>query len=186
MTAPGGASVETVELVRAGGDHIPGLLARVEEHLRSDASGHGAILAQHGGETIAAGGKRLRPLLVLLAAGEPSGGEVADALVRAGAAVELVHSATLVHDDVLDAASLRRGRPTVVAVAGRDMATATGDLLFARAFTELTDGGRAGPRRGRAHPQRRLLGAGARRAAPARGRVGRLHHASTATCCAAS
>lgn len=131
---------ETVELVRAGGAHIPGLLARVEERLRDDATGHGPALAEHAGETIAAGGKRLRPLLVLLAAGEPASEQVADMLVRAAAAVELVHSATLVHDDVLDAASLRRGRPTVVAAGGRDMATAAGDLLFARAFAELTDG----------------------------------------------
>jgi len=63
--------------------------------------------------------------------------------VRAAAAVELVHSATLVHDDVLDAASLRRGVPTVVAVGGRGAATATGDLLFARAFAELSANGRA-------------------------------------------
>jgi geranylgeranyl pyrophosphate synthase len=63
--------------------------------------------------------------------------------VRAAAAVELVHSATLVHDDVLDAASLRRGVPTVVAVGGRGAATATGDLLFARAFAELAANGRA-------------------------------------------
>src|SRR5437868_12508704 len=49
---------------------------------------------------------------------------------------------TLVHDDVLDGSSLRRGRPTVVAAAGRAIATATGDLLFSRAFAELAGGGR--------------------------------------------
>jgi geranylgeranyl pyrophosphate synthase len=59
-------------------------------------------------------------------------------LVRAGCAVELVHMATLVHDDVLDAAPLRRGHPTVWRTDGRGLATATGDHLFARAFAELT------------------------------------------------
>ncbi len=136
---------ETVELVRAGGPHVAGLMARVEERLRDDAVGHGAVLSEHAGDTIAAGGKRLRPLLVLLAAGELQDDGAAETAVRAGAAVELVHSATLVHDDVLDAASLRRGRPTVVARGGRDMATAAGDLLFARAFAALT-GAPAGDR----------------------------------------
>ncbi len=98
-------------------------------------------MAAHAGATIAAGGKRLRPLLVLVAAGhEPQDG---DGLVRAAVAVELVHSATLVHDDVLDAAPLRRGRPTVWAEAGRASATATGDLLFAQAFAELARDGAA-------------------------------------------
>ena len=119
-------------VVDAGGAHIPSLLAAVETRLAVAAGGHGEVLATHAGTTIAAGGKRLRPLLVLLVAGVES-----DAVVRAAASVELVHAATLVHDDVLDAASLRRGRPTVVATAGRAMATATGDLLFSRAFAEL-------------------------------------------------
>src|SRR6185436_1715444 len=126
------------EVMRAGGSHIPDLLDRVERLLGEVAGGHGALLAEHGGATIAAGGKRLRPLLVFLAADTEAG----DGLVRAAAAVELVHSATLVHDDVLDAASLRRGVPTVVASAGRGAATATGDLLFARAFAELAQNGR--------------------------------------------
>jgi geranylgeranyl pyrophosphate synthase len=62
---------------------------------------------------------------------------VEERLTRAAVAVELVHSATLVHDDVIDAAPLRRGSPTVVASAGRRRAIATGDLLFSRAFAEL-------------------------------------------------
>jgi geranylgeranyl pyrophosphate synthase len=127
------------EVMRAGGSHIPDLLDRVERLLGEVAASHGAVLAEHGGATIAAGGKRLRPLLVFLAADTEEG----EGLVRAAAAVELVHSATLVHDDVLDAAALRRGVPTVVAAAGRGAATATGDLLFARAFAELAANGRA-------------------------------------------
>ena len=126
------------EVIRAAGEHVPGLLSRVEERLAGLAAGHGVTLAEHAGATIAAGGKRLRPLLVFLAADEEDG----EGLVRAATAVELVHSATLVHDDVLDAAALRRGVPTVVASAGRGAATATGDLLFARAFAELAANGR--------------------------------------------
>ncbi|MCP9489725.1 MAG: polyprenyl synthetase family protein [Solirubrobacteraceae bacterium MAG38_C4-C5] len=122
-------------IVAAAGDHVAPLLARVEERLTAVAGAHGPPLDLHAGDTIAAGGKRLRPLLVLLAAGARPADEAR--LVRAAVAVELVHSATLVHDDVLDEAPLRRGRPTVVATAGPDMATATGDLLFSRAFAEL-------------------------------------------------
>jgi geranylgeranyl pyrophosphate synthase len=55
-----------------------------------------------------------------------------------------VHSATLVHDDLIDGARLRRGHPTVAAVAGRTVAVATGDLLFARAFAELARNDDAG------------------------------------------
>jgi geranylgeranyl pyrophosphate synthase len=122
-------------IVEAAGHRVPALLADVEARLAELARGHGPVLAEHAGATIAAGGKRLRPLLVLVAAGPPPG--PADDLVRAAVAVELVHSATLVHDDVLDAADLRRGRPTVWAAAGRDMAVAVGDLLFSRAFAEI-------------------------------------------------
>jgi geranylgeranyl pyrophosphate synthase len=131
-------TVEVTEVVRAGGGHIPDLLDRVERRLAELACDHGGALADHAGATIAAGGKRLRPLLVFLA----GDGVEAESVVRAAVAVELIHSATLVHDDVLDAASLRRGIPTVVATAGRGAATATGDLLFARAFAELVRNGR--------------------------------------------
>ena len=135
------ATPQTGELVVAGGEHIPPLLRAIEQRLRAEAVGYGAPLAQYGEATIAAGGKRLRPLLLLLCAGPPANELQSEALVRAGAAIELVHSATLVHDDVLDEADLRRGKPTIVSLAGREAAVATGDLLFARAFSTITESG---------------------------------------------
>lgn len=119
----------------AAGSEVGRLMARVERRMLELAAGHGAALERHARATIAAGGKRLRPLLVCVAAGVPA--PESEALVQAAAAVELLHAATLVHDDVLDGSALRRGRPTVVASAGRLAATATGDLLFSRAFAAL-------------------------------------------------
>ncbi len=118
---------------------LPARMEAVEERLRRSIDGHGNALAGDAGATLAAGGKRLRPMLVLLSAG-PGAGEAA---IRAATAIELVHMASLVHDDVLDAAPLRRGRPTVVARSGRHRALAVGDLLFSRAFAELGTNGRA-------------------------------------------
>jgi geranylgeranyl pyrophosphate synthase len=109
------------------------MLVRTETLLEEIASGYGPALAEHASSTLAAGGKRLRPVLVFVCAGT----EESMSLVRAGAAVELLHMATLVHDDVLDRAPMRRGRPTVFWSAGRDAATATGDFLFSRAFAQL-------------------------------------------------
>jgi len=128
-------------VVEAAGPRVRDLMETLERRLLELVSGHGELLARHAGATIAAGGKRLRPLTVFVAGGEATDSQ---GLVRAGAAVELVHSATLVHDDVLDAADLRRGRPTVVATGGRELAIATGDLLFSRAFAELSGNRDAG------------------------------------------
>ena len=118
---------------------LPARLGEVEEQLREAVAGHGELLGADAAATLAAGGKRLRPMLVLLCAGEPGGA----ASVRAATAIELVHMATLVHDDVIDEAPLRRGHPTVAASSGRDRAVATGDLLFSRAFALLADAGDA-------------------------------------------
>ena len=140
MSSDGTAQMTTdwpaIDAVRvAGGEPVARLMVRLEDRLERLATGHGAQLATFAGSTISAGGKRLRPLLVFLAAGVPVP-ETED-LLSAAVAVELVHAATLVHDDVLDGSALRRGRPTVVASGGRVAATATGDLLFSRAFAEL-------------------------------------------------
>jgi geranylgeranyl pyrophosphate synthase len=116
---------------------LPAKLGEVEDLLRTQGSGYGELLATDVATTLAAGGKRLRPLLVLLCAGADGG----ERSVRAASAIELVHMATLVHDDVLDAAPLRRGLPTIAATSGRPRATAVGDLLFSRAFALLAEHG---------------------------------------------
>src|SRR5262249_33921846 len=108
---------------------LPVRMAQVEERLAELTAGYGPRLRRGAQATRTAGGKRLRPLLVRLAAGDSAG----ERAVRAASAVELVHMATLVHDDVLDGAPVRRGRPTVVARSGRDRAVGVGDLLFSRA-----------------------------------------------------
>jgi geranylgeranyl pyrophosphate synthase len=134
--------VEGVEqIMRRGGEGLRERMLRMELHLERVTAQAGAPLAAHASATINAGGKRLRPLLVVLAAesagGPPHTEEGEERLLRAAVAIELVHSATLVHDDLIDGAQLRRGHPTVAAVAGREVAVATGDLLFSLAFAEL-------------------------------------------------
>ena len=126
-------STHVQPVLETAGEHVARLLARTETLLEEVASGHGPALGQHASATLAAGGKRLRPVLVFVCAGSAESMD----LVRAGASVELLHMATLVHDDVLDRAPMRRGRPTVFWTAGRDAATAAGDFLFSRAFAQL-------------------------------------------------
>lgn len=113
----------------------PGLeeyLDAIEERLARTVASHPGVVAAVGNEALAAGGKRLRPLLVFLAA--PPGTEPS---LAAGVAVELVHMATLVHDDLIDRAHFRRGKAAAWSVHGPEAARATGDYLFARAFAEL-------------------------------------------------
>jgi heptaprenyl diphosphate synthase len=83
-------------------------------------------------DLFAAGGKRLRPALVLLSA--KCGKYDLHRLTPAAMAVELTHAATLVHDDVIDRAPLRRGRPTVAASLGDEPAIVIGDFYFAKAY----------------------------------------------------
>ncbi len=125
----------TLETVRAA----PGLneyLADVEDLLDRSVASHPGLVAEVGAEALTAGGKRLRPMLTFLSA--PPGRVPS---VAAGAAVELVHMATLVHDDLIDGASVRRGKAAAWSAFGADAARATGDYLFARAFSELTADG---------------------------------------------
>jgi geranylgeranyl pyrophosphate synthase len=120
---------------------VPGLesyLDEIEERLQGAVGRHPSLVAEVGSSALDAGGKRLRPMLVFLAA--PA---VHEALLAAGVAVELVHMATLVHDDLIDRAEFRRGRRSAWAAYGQDAARAAGDFLFARAFGQLAATGDA-------------------------------------------
>jgi octaprenyl-diphosphate synthase len=139
VTRPSSVPPPVTAVLDASSRWLPARLGEVEALLREAVAGHGETLGADAATTLEAGGKRLRPMLVLLCAG-PDGSAAA---VRAAAAIELVHMATLVHDDVLDDAPLRRGLPTVAATAGRGRAVATGDLLFSRAFALLGEAGDA-------------------------------------------
>ena len=115
----------------------------MEERLTAVASEYPGDLGDACRVTLTAGGKRVRPLLTLLCARR---GEVAGepGVLRAAAWVELLHMATLVHDDVLDRADLRRGRPTVAHRYGAAVAVSAGNYLLARAFSELVGAGDPG------------------------------------------
>ncbi len=129
------SAVARVFAVRGAKAYVAAVEARLDEAV---AVG-GGLVATTGAETLRAGGKRLRPVLTYLCSGRR--GRDRPELVTAGCAVELVHMATLVHDDQLDRAPLRRGVVTVWHEHGPRIATATGDHLFARAFGELVQTG---------------------------------------------
>ena len=119
----------------------PGLesyLAELEDRLEHAVGSYRGVVAEVGAEALAAGGKRLRPLLVYLSA-PPQ----AEPPVVAAVAVELVHMATLVLDDLIDGARIRRGWASAWSAHGPHAARAAGDYLFARAFAELSATGDA-------------------------------------------
>ncbi|WP_245996887.1 polyprenyl synthetase family protein [Streptomyces armeniacus] len=110
-------------------------LVGVEEIIRESIQSEMSLLHEASRHLMDAGGKRHRPMLTLLAArfGNPAEPDV----LRSAAACELVHAAALCHDDVLDGATLRRGRPSVNARWNDAVAMLTGDFLFAQAFLLL-------------------------------------------------
>lgn len=124
-------SREPFELVRAT-PGLAGYLAAVESRLGELLASADGPAGKAGGSALKSGGKRLRPLLTFLCAlGERT------PPVGAGVAIELVHLASLVHDDLLDGAELRRGAPSIWSAYGEGVALASGDCLFALAFSEL-------------------------------------------------
>jgi geranylgeranyl pyrophosphate synthase len=111
---------------------LSGYMDEVETALVRAVTLQPGLAQEVAGEALSAGGKRLRPLLCFLTApAEPS--------VPAAVSVEMVHMATLVHDDLVDGARLRRGLPAAWSVYGADAAKAAGDYLYACAFAVLAE-----------------------------------------------
>ena len=125
------SAAATLEMVNSA-TGLAEYLAAVEDRLVAAIASHPGVVADVGAHALAAGGKRLRPALTFLSA--PVGTSPS---VAAGVAVELVHQATLVHDDLIDGARVRRGHAAAWTSHGPEAARAAGDYLFARAFAEL-------------------------------------------------
>ncbi len=116
-----------------GTDAIDRGLEAVEEHLLSVVTSEVAVLQDASEHILTSGGKRIRPQMSLLAY-LAAGGEDLDEVLPIASAVEMVHTATLVHDDINDHSLTRRGKATVHSVWGRTFALLTGDYLFTKVY----------------------------------------------------
>lgn len=115
-------------------------MQRVDALIRERLDSEVALIKEIGAYIVAAGGKRLRPALVLLSA-RALGCKTSEPELLA-ATIEFVHTATLLHDDVVDESGLRRGRKTANAVWGNAGAVLSGDFLYSRSFQMMVDVGR--------------------------------------------
>jgi heptaprenyl diphosphate synthase len=117
-------------------EHYRSDLQRVESILHESVQSHTPRLTESSTKLLEAGGKRIRPLFAIICS--RTGNGIPDAVYQLASALELIHMATLVHDDVIDDAMVRRGAPTVKSQYGNRAAMYTGDFLFARAIELLT------------------------------------------------
>lgn len=118
--------------------HIAQELSEVERRLQLQSQAREPRLAEWTKESLAGGGKRIRPLLLLTAfeacGGDKLGPQARVEALDAAVALELVHTASLVHDDIMDESVERRGQPSIYKAHGRDGAILVGDYLFTQAF----------------------------------------------------
>lgn len=112
-------------------------LDQVREMIRASLASDIALLNQANGTMLEGGGKMIRPRLAILVAKACSGGHVTEDTLRFAAAAELMHNATLLHDDVVDASPMRRGKPTVSAVMGGRASVLLGDFWLVKAVARI-------------------------------------------------
>lgn len=119
--------------------HVAEPLELVEHSIREQFASKADVIEVVGDHVFGAGGKRLRPALLLLAA--ELCGYSGPRRIHLGAAIELLHTATLLHDDVVDLSNLRRGRPSANAIWGNRRAVLSGDFFYARASSMIVEDG---------------------------------------------
>ncbi len=107
-------------------------LSAIEHEFTEQSASPVAVISDIANYLIAGGGKRIRPLLLLLSA--KSLGATSDSRIRLGAVVEMLHTATLIHDDIIDEADTRRGRPSSNTTWGNSKCVLAGDWLYMQAF----------------------------------------------------
>ena len=116
-------------------------IALVEEELNLQIRSQVSLVASVGRHTLRAGGKRLRPAFVAIGARATGRPFDPERTRRVGASMEMIHMATLIHDDVIDNSSTRRGRPTAAAMFGNRASILSGDALLAKATVLLSQDG---------------------------------------------
>lgn len=114
-------------------------MATVDAHIIARMQSPVPVIPKLAEHLIAAGGKRLRPLLTVAAARASGAGEDIEAARKLAAAVEFIHTATLLHDDVVDGSELRRGKVAAHLIWGAPTSLLVGDFLFARAFELMVE-----------------------------------------------
>ena len=116
-------------------DELESLEDRLQDAIQSDVP----IIGEICGGLNDVPGKRVRPTVLFLAA--RSQGVTEGAMITSGLAVELIHTATLIHDDIIDDHTIRRGKPTIYSTWGHNVATIMGDFLYSKAFAILGEAG---------------------------------------------
>jgi heptaprenyl diphosphate synthase len=132
---PLAGSLKTLDVFSSIAEDLRQVEAAIEEALAT----RDEMLSEVSTHLLRAGGKRIRPALVILSSKFPGVG--LSRVIPVAVAVEMIHTATLVHDDVVDNATLRRGRPTVNAMWSNQVSVLTGDYFFAKAFAILAETG---------------------------------------------
>ncbi len=139
MTPSSPAAAPETRAYAAAMERLSEDLALVEGMMREQLASASEVLAALGDHVLNSGGKRMRPALLLLAA--ELCGYTGPRRIHVAAAVELLHTATLLHDDVVDLSELRRGRPSANALWGNRRAVLVGDYFYARASSLIVEDG---------------------------------------------